>query len=136
LKIDIAVTDKCNFKCVYCFENFTGNKVVRYITQEIKNIFISNFKKYLFYMIKHEGAESLEVVWYGGEPSLDWDFIFQVNHDLMDFANGFGIRYENIIITNGFLMDDKIAKKLSVQHVKYIQVTLDGPKKIITKGAS
>lgn len=38
------------------------------------------------------------------------------------------LKYSNIIITNGFLLNDDLLIKLSQQNIKYIQITLDGDK--------
>jgi uncharacterized protein len=49
-----------------------------------------------------------------------------MNKTLETFLSKNLIKYGNIIITNEFLMTDKIAKSLSEESIEYVQVTLDG----------
>ncbi len=128
LKIDIAVTNKCNFSCKYCFEHLSDNKLKLnlQITKELKKSFRNNLLAYIKHTVRATDIKKVEVVWYGGEPSLEWDFIFDMNKILETFLSKNSIRYGNVIITNGFLITDKIAKSLSDESVEYVQVTIDG----------
>lgn len=80
LKLDIAVTNKCNFSCVYCYENFSDSKMSFELNDEIKSKFCNNLRKYLNHMIMNYKVKSLQVTWYGGEPSLEWSLIFTLNN--------------------------------------------------------
>ena len=133
LKIDIALTPHCNFRCPYCFESFEddNNKVLKTITKQIRTNFSKNIKQYInFVLDKEKEINSLTIVWYGGEPMLESDLLIELNKDFLEICKKKKIQYENIIITNGYLISKEIAKKLSKQNVSYVQITLDGPKEI------
>ncbi|HCD08822.1 MAG TPA: radical SAM/SPASM domain-containing protein [Thermoanaerobacter sp.] len=133
LKLDIAVTNKCNFSCVYCYENFSDSKMSFELNDEIKSKFCNNLRKYLNHMIMNYKVKSLQVTWYGGEPSLEWSLIFTLNNEFIKLGNEHHIRYKNVIVTNGFLIDESIATKLSQQNTEYVQITVDGPEIIHDK---
>ncbi|MGC9218758.1 MAG: radical SAM protein [Athalassotoga sp.] len=123
LKIDIAITNKCNFSCEYCYERNSNKQADEHIDREQ---FISLLKKYINYMLKNYSIKLLQVVWLGGEPLLEFSLISQINQELMNLASDYKISYSNILVTNGYLINETIVKKLSNQNVKYIQITLDG----------
>lgn len=125
LKIDIGITDKCNFTCPYCFENGNKNtdrfRVSKYTYTEL----FSDIRQYI---IDHIGSDTkeVEIVWYGGEPSLEYEFICFVNKKIIEDSFKYGFHFSNTIITNGYSVAEDYVDKLSKQNVKYMQVTLDG----------
>lgn len=116
LYLTIATTMNCNFSCPYCYEkrnNITMNDNV------IKDIV--NFVKFKSQTIKY-----LNVTWYGGEPLLAPYVIEQLSEDLIAICNDEHISYHATIVTNGFLLDEKMAQMLSKCKVSNAQITLDG----------
>lgn len=128
LKIDIAITNNCNFHCSYCFEN--GNKD-NYIHNSIDT---KSKEKLLFFLLEYfnskikDGIRKINIVWYGGEPSLEYDFILNANLLFADFCLNNNLNYGNTIITNGFYLPDNFLKSSKEQCIEYIQTTLDGTK--------
>lgn len=113
LTLTVAVTRACNFDCSYCFE---GNRTGKPMTQEVEDKLIR--------FIKSFKADTLSIIWYGGEPLLAFDRILSIDKRLKDMDKP----YTASMITNGYLMtDDKIAK-LNDLHIGYLQITLDGRK--------
>ncbi len=124
LKIDIATTNKCNFSCTYCYER-DSNKGSQ-ITPMKKENFAKELKNYITYMLENYSIKVLQIVWFGGEPLLEFPLITSINKDLIKLASNFNIEYSNIIVTNGYLINEKVAKNLSDQNVRHVQITLDG----------
>lgn len=125
LKIDIGITDKCNFACSYCFEN--GNKNTKNFCPEkyTYSELFSELRQYILSRV-NSGVNSVEIVWYGGEPSLEFDFICFANRKILSDSLSHNFRFGNIIITNGYCIDHRYVKALKNQNVKYIQITIDG----------
>ena len=129
IKIDIGITNKCNFACAYCFENGNRNCFNQTpginedieLFSEVRNYILENVRK---------GVREFKVVWYGGEPSLKLDFITHFNKKIIDDSNSYGFDYSNIIVTNGYSIEKDYIEKLQNQNVEYVQVTLDGPKNL------
>lgn len=125
LKIDIGITDKCNFACPYCFEN--GNKNTQNFCPE-KYTYSELFSELRTYILNrvNSGVKDVEIVWYGGEPSLEFDFICFANRKILSDSSTHNFRFGNIIITNGYCIDHRYVNVLKEQNVKYVQITIDG----------
>lgn len=103
----IEITDKCNFNCIYCYNDSSSKKSESLSVEAYKN-FIEIVKKY-----------NLEdVIISGGEPTLHPQLseIFEINHN-------FGLKQN--LITNGTgistdTLPEMIAKNLS------FSITIDG----------
>ncbi|WP_205665698.1 radical SAM/SPASM domain-containing protein [Anoxybacter fermentans] len=61
---------------------------------------------------------------------LEWPFIHFINDELISLSERFGMKYNNIIVTNGYLLDESIARALGKQNIEYVQITLDGTEHI------
>jgi len=64
---------------------------------------------------------TMEIDFGGGEPLLRKDLL-----QILDTAQS--LDFEMVILTNGTLLDDKIAKKLSNFSIKHVQISVDGLK--------
>lgn len=128
LKIDIGITDRCNFACPYCFENGHKNTGRFGVGKFTYTELYGELRNYILTHINSD-TKDVEIVWYGGEPSLEYDFICFTNEKLIADAASRGFQYSNIIITNGYELDVSHIEKLKNQHIKYIQITLDGLQK-------
>ncbi|MCX8189013.1 MAG: radical SAM protein [Nitrososphaeria archaeon] len=94
--IQVEVTNRCNFKCVYCLRNFW-------------NIKIQDMPLALFKKLSNSFSEMETVVLYGlGEPLTHPDFV-----EMVRLARS-SIKKDGVISfsTNGSLLDVKLAEKL------------------------
>lgn len=120
LSICVLPTEKCNFRCVYCYENFaygsmaleTQNALLLWIKKNIKNY------------------SGLEVRWFGGEPLLEKEIIYYLSEEMINICKLAKKPYAASITTNGSLMDVDTFRKLLKCHITNFQVTIDGPEKI------
>lgn len=128
IKIDIGITNKCNFNCKYCFEN--GNKEIFSYKNHLSDVekLFDYLKDYVNTNVRNN-INNLEIVWYGGEPSLDYPEIIKINKYFSKDAKQKNYKYNNVIITNGFFIPSYFLSEISEQNIKYLQITLDGPKK-------
>ena len=119
LNLTIATTMNCNFACPYCFED--GNKKGMAMQADVIdaiNTFLSTKKN-----------KPISITWFGGEPFLNWKAIDSISRFLIDN----NIQFQSNAITNGSLLPKEIILKLDLYHIKWIQVTLDGPRNIHNK---
>ncbi len=112
MSLTIAVTRACNFNCVYCYED---DRAAIHMDESVENDVVSFVKR-------NTNLKSLFVVWYGGEPLLNFDAIKRLSAAFM----ALGIEYNAFIVTNGYLLSDEIASQLDKLRVKGLQITLDG----------
>lgn len=73
LELTIMPTEQCNFRCVYCYEDYKKHT----ITTEGKN----NLLKCVQVLLKN--CTSLHVGWFGGEPLLAYEEILDISKGLI-----------------------------------------------------
>ena len=101
------ITLECNLDCCYCFsKSFTDvgtphHELIDKISNDIQN------------------AEVMRVILTGGEPLIDLEKLFYILHKLSKIEIGM------ILSTNGTLIDNNIAKKIS-RYISAVQISLDG----------
>lgn len=115
LILTIAPTSQCNFDCPYCFEE--NKPTVRMSDQVISNLisFIRNFRN----------IEYLYLTWYGGEPLLAIELIATILERIHSEIPQVKIAY-HFLVTNGYLVNDKVVQVFKKFPLNEIQITLDG----------
>ncbi len=120
LHLILLPTEKCNFRCKYCYEDHFAPRMkpeiqealVKYIDRSLPNL--SHFT----------------IDWFGGEPLLGLPVIRKIN--------GFVLKQMNLqerkfwfrsgITTNGYLLTPEVFFELVDLGVVQYQITIDGPK--------
>ncbi|HJD06175.1 MAG TPA: SPASM domain-containing protein [Candidatus Onthoplasma faecipullorum] len=127
VKIDFALTNLCNFNCPYCFEK---NNLCHVNQSENRNYIYETGKDLTDYLklLISKGIKKIEIVFYGGEPTIEKDFIIKFLSDLSSVCVDKNVEYEYTFITNGYLFDYNFASLLKSENCKFIQITLDGEK--------
>ncbi len=121
LGLTIMPTSACNLNCKYCYEKTTDKKM----SPEIKS------KLLQFVRENVDQTKRLEVTWYGGEPLLEKETIYDLSAKFKEMCNELNCTYSAGIITNGLLLDDETARRLAQDcAVNFCQVTLDGPRDV------
>lgn len=119
MSLTIAVTRACNFNCVYCYET---NRPNIYMTKDVEDSIIEFVKQ-------NECLRYLHIVWYGGEPLLNFDTIKRLTKEFQKL----NVQYSAQIVTNGYLMTSEVSKLFVDLNIKTVQVTLDGSPEIHNK---
>lgn len=115
MELWICLTNSCNFKCSYCYEN-----------EEPSFLDLDTIKQLESFIKKHKNIKSLTVYFYGGEPLLNIDGIFKLSEELSEI-DGIEIKYQ--LITNGYLLNETNIERLSVFNDMIYQITIDGTEK-------
>src|SRR5690606_23118219 len=76
LSLTIAPTLDCNMCCPYCYED--KNKTV--MSEEIQNKLIDFVERHLK---DYPNIESFTVTWYGGEPLLQKEIVYNLSRELI-----------------------------------------------------
>lgn len=126
LKIDFALTNRCNFCCPYCFESNSLNKCDNYNKSKLIQTG-KNLQDYIEFHLKH-GVKNVSIVFYGGEPSLEKDFTIDFINNLKFLCKNYNAKLKYTFITNGFLFDKDFITRLDVNYCDFVQITLDGEK--------
>ena len=126
LSLTIVTTLDCNLDCVYCYE---GNRSKVYADSNREEEIL----KFASEKIKSMGYKSLSVVWYGGEPLLNKQFIVSLSKKLQALCKSERVQYNAIMVTNGTMLNKTTVKELKRLKVNGMQITIDGPSEIQDK---
>lgn len=111
------ITDRCNWRCKHCYQ--TGE----YLEKELDTVGLFHIlNKYIDVLKLWRIQGYINVT--GGEPFIRKDFfqLLEKIHENRDIITGFGI------MTNGSLINKKIARRLKELQVRMVQVSLEGMK--------
>lgn len=117
LELIIFPTEKCNFRCVYCYEDFKIGRMPPSLVDGIKKL-IDN---------RIDGLDVLKIAWFGGEPLLAKEVMLDICAHASAAAAANGCFYTSAATTNGYLLDIATAKRLAEVGLWEYQITLDGP---------
>ena len=117
LELIILPTEQCNFRCVYCYENFVSGKMNRELINAIKIL----IKK------RASALDHLRIGWFGGEPLLAKNIILEISSYALWLAKmNPKLHFDSGMSTNGYLLTHKTAEQLIANGVKEFQVSFDG----------
>lgn len=117
----IYLTEKCNLKCKYCFEN------KKPLNSKINVTSIINF-------IKSRSKKNIFIRFFGGEPLLQKKLIYKyVNKLNLLKKEGYKISYN--IVTNGILLDQKFLDMIKLNNFTIV-LSFDVLKKMQLKNRS
>ena len=114
------VTRQCNFRCVYCYEKFSNNKM----SKETYDNLLSATED----LIDKKGYKILHISYFGGEPLLEYKEICEFSEKLSKLTAQKNIDFICGMTTNGYLLTKDRLHNLVKQNVKEYQITVDGLK--------
>lgn len=116
----IAPTLACNFACPYCYETAKSG----IISKEVQDSLLEMIED----TAKHK--YDVDITWYGGEPLIAKEVIFDFSRRAIEICEREGVRYGAYIVTNGYLIDEDVISKMKEAHITGAQITVDGPPSI------
>ena len=121
LHLILMPTEKCNFRCVYCYEDFLQGKMPQSVWSGVYSLLDKRI----------EELKELEISWFGGEPLLNYNLIVKTSRYITDLLVQKNIKcnYRASMSTNGSLLTLKRLDELSAIGVKTFQISLDGTEK-------
>lgn len=116
LELTILPTEKCNFRCTYCYEDFLIGKMPERVQLGLENL-ISK---------RAPDLEQLSLNWFGGEPLLASSVILRIANFARMASDKYGFILDGSMTTNAYhLTADLLAKLVELKH-DFFQITLDG----------
>lgn len=130
-RLIIAPTLACNFACSYCFEQSEKSQSRKseqnaFMPDSVKQDLLSYVEKTV------KTGKDIFVTWYGGEPLLAKDIIFDLSQKIIALTEENNVEYSAGMVTNGYLLSENpdIVQNLKGSRIKFIHVTLDGPREV------
>jgi uncharacterized protein len=111
-------TEQCNFRCNYCYEDFSIGRMNSEVVQSVKQLIDRRLP----------GLRSLSVSWFGGEPLLARSVVEDISEYILGAVRDRPrLRYTSDMTTNGYLLDTPTVERLTGLGIGMFQVSLDGP---------
>ena len=117
LKLTLLPTEKCNFRCTYCYEDYELGQMKRPVIDGLKRLLDARAPELKF----------LDLRWFGGEPMM----AFPVVEEICGHAIALGKRFPRLklhssMTTNGYRLNRERFERLLELNVLYYQISLDG----------
>ena len=116
--LTIMPTENCNFRCLYCYENFCDFTLT------------SNHYDAIYGHIKQEilsgKINHISILWFGGEPLLELKDVINFTTKVRELCKAQNVDFNSSVTTNGYLLTLGTAKKLFEAGVSSASITIDG----------
>ncbi|MDN9011552.1 radical SAM protein [Brevibacillus laterosporus] len=120
----IFPTEKCNFRCTYCYEDYTIGRM--------SDDTIGGVKAFLDRRTPE--LEELYLSWFGGEPLVSKDIVFDISAHASALTKKHpGLKYRGGMTTNAYFLTPSTLSQLAAVGILDYQITLDGPREIHNK---
>lgn len=118
-------TIQCQLRCNYCFEN-GGDRGLPMKPETVS----ATLKWVEEYLIHFPEVDEFRMVLFGGEPLLCSDVGLDAVARVQAICNARRVEFWTEIVTNGELLTEDIAQRLSLHNWRRVQITLDGPEHV------
>jgi uncharacterized protein len=118
LNLILLPTEKCNFRCTYCYEDFKIGRMRPNIVAAVKRLIERRVPS----------LHTLEISWFGGEPLLVKPVICEISQHILDVKerSSSSLTYWANMTTNGYYLDLVMAQQLVSLGINFFQISLDG----------
>lgn len=116
LHLILLPTEDCNFRCVYCYEQFKRHTMQGEVQESLVQWVETQADRY----------DHLFVEWFGGEPLHATEVVLSLGRRLMEVAQRHGLTYVSGMTTNGYDLTPAVAEQLLAINCSWFSITLDG----------
>jgi uncharacterized protein len=119
LHLILLPTEACNFRCIYCYEDFKYKRMEPWVVRGVKS----------FMERRASELSSLTLSWFGGEPLLATDLIEEIMLEANRLQGGHPtMRLTSNMTTNGYTLSRTLLERLLELGVTDFQISFDGPR--------
>jgi uncharacterized protein len=121
LELIILPTEQCNFRCTYCYEDFSIGRMSIETVSAIKLLLNS----------RAQNLHLLKIAWFGGEPLVAKNVILDICKYAASLTDKYpDLRYISNMTTNGYLLNIDTVHDLLNVGVQQYQISIDGSREI------
>jgi len=117
LQLILLASEDCNFRCVYCYEDFARGTMLPSVREGVKKLVTKRVD---------EGLRHFRISWFGGEPLYGFKAVEDLAPFCAEIAKEHSIDYASNMTTNGYLLTPDVAEKLFAWRILDYQITIDG----------
>ncbi|RFM32422.1 radical SAM/SPASM domain-containing protein [Chitinophaga silvisoli] len=119
LDIVIQPGASCQLGCHYCGQQHTS----KYMDKNLQEKVVNRIRL----KIEASGCKQLNVTWYGAEPLMAVNHVYEMSEALLLVCKEYNISYTASMVTNGLSLKHNIFLNLIQKYqIKTFQITLDG----------
>lgn len=120
--IVLQITQDCNLQCVYCAYSGEFSHMFPHAKDKMS---VDTARKSIDFFMNHSCMDDLlTIIFYGGEPLLEFDIVMEI----VNYANSFNRKIHYGISTNGTLLSKNVIEWLIENPNVYLTVTINGNK--------
>lgn len=112
----ILPTEKCNFRCTYCYEDFQIGKMREPVIAGIER----------FVERRISDLSQLSLSWFGGEPLMARNVVLRISSHASRLCDDHGVVLDGGLTTNGYILDFALFEELLSYNQRFFQITFDG----------
>lgn len=116
LQLVLIPSEDCNFRCIYCAQQFKQRNMPLGILNGVKKLVSARVSR----------LSGLSIYWFGGEPLLGYDVISELAPFFQEITQDHGVAFRSNMSTNGYLLTPDKAVQLIRWGVTSYQITIDG----------
>lgn len=116
--VAVMPTEKCNFRCTYCYETFEKGRMQPALVKAVKGFLAQEVARLPMYSLS----------WFGGEPLLAFDIIDEVSTEFRRLQALHESAGALSITTNGSLLNSMMVKRFAKLDLNLAHISVDGPK--------
>jgi uncharacterized protein len=119
LHLILLPTEACNFRCVYCYEEFKYRQMEPWVVEGVKGLLSR----------RAPGLSDLTLSWFGGEPLLARGVIETIMLHAGELRRVHpSMQLRSNATTNGYLLTREVFDHLLALGVSEYQISFDGPR--------
>jgi uncharacterized protein len=112
----ILPTEKCNFRCTYCYEDFAIGKMKPAVQSALERLMDRRIPE----------LSRLSLSWFGGEPLVAKDVVLRLSKHASLQCRANGVTFSGGLTTNAYLLEPSLFEELVSYDQNFYQITLDG----------
>lgn len=117
LHLILMPTEACNFRCVYCYEDFQLGRMSDEIVGGVEALLSTRVA----------ALNRLEISWFGGEPLLAETTILRILKHVASLRQNYPqLAFHSDMTTNGYRLDGPLLEALCRLGVSRYQISFDG----------
>ena len=120
LSLTLITTHNCNFLCKYCPQEHSKYIMGSEIYCRIKKLILRNISQF----------STLKLILFGGEPTLTYHTYASFLDEVNELCKYYKKNLQGVMITNGYLLNIDMVRKLYKRCITQYQITLDGSQEI------